>query len=143
MVVAPRVVRRERAALVVVGAGPTRLLAAGCVERADGAVEAELRERLGLARARAEAGAPEQALRLRGAERPLVGGDRGTAPYLEYRAGAPSRFSPERVKAPPERGLSVVLRARADIPTTEPPEPARRPVPLGSHPAQAPPLASS
>ena len=50
------------------GVGPTSFSGPGVEERVDGAVEPELRERLGLARARAEAGTPEQPLGLRRAE---------------------------------------------------------------------------
>ena len=62
MVVTPRVVRRERPPLVVLRRRADELLPVGIRQRVDGAVEAELRERLRLALARAEAGAPEQPL---------------------------------------------------------------------------------
>ncbi len=62
MVVAPRVVRRERPSLVVVRRVSDELLASGIRQRVDGAVEAEPRERLRLTPARAEAGTPEQPL---------------------------------------------------------------------------------
>src|SRR5207247_1838912 len=47
---------------------------AGMRQRVDGAVEPELGQALGLTRARAEAGAPEEALGLRLAERSTVNG---------------------------------------------------------------------
>ena len=58
------------------GFGPDELLVARVDERVHRAVEPELRERLGLALARAEAGTPEQALGLRLSERTTVDGER-------------------------------------------------------------------
>ena len=75
MIVAPGVGGRERAALVVVRSRADPLLAARMRQRANGAVEAELRERRGLALARAEAGTPEQALGLFTPKGPLVDGN--------------------------------------------------------------------
>ena len=54
----------ERAALVVVGRRPDPALARRVGERADGTVETEPGEARGLAAARPETGAPEQALGL-------------------------------------------------------------------------------
>ena len=72
VVVAPRVVRRERAALLVFRRRADELLRPGMRQRMDGAVEPELRERVGLALARAEAGTPKQPLSLSGSERARV-----------------------------------------------------------------------
>ena len=71
VVVAPGVARSEPAALVVARLGADELLATRPGERVDGVLEPELRQRLGLAGPRAEAGAPEQALGLRAPERSL------------------------------------------------------------------------
>ena len=74
MVVAPGVGGRERPALRVVRGRADELLRPRVHELGDGAVQAELRERLGLAGARPEARAPEQPFGLRHAEFPPVGG---------------------------------------------------------------------
>ena len=74
MVVPPRVAGSERPALRVVRGGADESLAARMHERLDRAVQAELRQRLGLPRARPEAGAPEQPFGLRHVELPAVGG---------------------------------------------------------------------
>ncbi len=77
VVVTPRVPRGEPSALGVLRRGPGHALAGRAGQGQDGAVEPELRERPGLTRARAEAGAPEQALRLGRPERTTVRGDGG------------------------------------------------------------------
>ncbi len=81
LVVPPRVVGSERATLVVVRARTAQPLAGGMRQRADGAVEPELRERLGLARTRAEPRSPEEPLGLRLAEASSVHRD-GHTPAL-------------------------------------------------------------
>ena len=75
-VVAPLVVGRERVVAVHRRRAVHRRAAGRAGERQHGLLEAELGELGGLARARAEAGAPQQALGLRGAERPGVDRDR-------------------------------------------------------------------
>ena len=90
VVVAPRVVRRERAVVVVRGRGADEALARRAGQRADGAVEAELREALGLAWARPEAGAPEQPLGLRGPE--VAPDRRGLWEYGEKAARPMTKF---------------------------------------------------
>ena len=75
VIVAPRRVRRQRMALVVVRLRADEPLEARVDEGVHGAGEPELRERLGLALARAEAGAPEQTLGLGLSERTTI--DRG------------------------------------------------------------------
>ena len=75
MVVAPGVAGSERAALLVAGRGADELSAARPGQRVDGGVEPELRERVGFAAPRPEAGAPEQALGLRAPERSFVDGN--------------------------------------------------------------------
>src|SRR4051794_3182891 len=80
MVVPPGVGRCERAALFVVRPRADELLRPRGDQRADGAVEAALGERLGLTRAWAETGAPEQPLCLRYAESPPV--DRYSPPSM-------------------------------------------------------------
>ena len=82
---APAVERRSGSAAVVVRPRALQPVAARARERVDGAVEAELREALGFARARAEAGAPKQALGLRLAE--MDHGRRAASSVL-YRHGA-------------------------------------------------------
>jgi len=64
MVVAERVAGRDRTLLVVDGRGADKRLRSGPGQRADGAAEALGRQPLGLARARPEAGAPEETLSL-------------------------------------------------------------------------------
>src|SRR5207248_286521 len=76
VVVAPGVVGRECAALVVLRRRPDEALAPRPRERPDGTVEPERRERGRLTGARPESGAPEQPLRLRGPERTTVNGER-------------------------------------------------------------------
>ena len=68
---------RERVALVVVGRRADPALARRMRERVHGAVEAEPGEARGLAPARAEAGAPEEALRLGLPEAACIAGNRG------------------------------------------------------------------
>ena len=75
MVVAPGVAGSEPAALLVTGLGADELLRTRPGERMDGGVEPELRQRLGFAAPRPEAGTPEQALGLRALERSLVDGN--------------------------------------------------------------------
>ena len=70
VILAPGVVRREWMALVVVRLRPDELLPARVAERVHGTLEAELRERLRLARPRPEARAPEQPLGVRRIEAP-------------------------------------------------------------------------
>ena len=63
-VVSPRVERSQRTSLLVFRRRTHKPVRAGAGQRGDGALEAELCQRLGLALARAKAGAPEQALSL-------------------------------------------------------------------------------
>ena len=72
---APGVAGREPAALVVVRRRADELLAARTRQRADGAVEPELRERRRLALPRPEAGTPEQTLGLLASEGAFIGGN--------------------------------------------------------------------
>ena len=72
LVVAPGVVRGERMAVVVVRLRAPEALAARVGQLVDGAFEPQLRELLGLTRARAEAGAPKEPLGLRLAEAPSI-----------------------------------------------------------------------
>jgi hypothetical protein len=65
VVVPPGVGGCERVAVGIVRLRTDQMLEPRVEERMHGAVETLLRERLGLARARAEAGAPKQPLRLR------------------------------------------------------------------------------
>jgi len=72
VVVPPRVVRRERARLVVLRRRADEVLAARIRQRLHGAVESEVRQCFRFALARAEAGTPEQPLSLSGAERARI-----------------------------------------------------------------------
>jgi hypothetical protein len=72
VVVAPGIGGREWMALRVVRRRADEVLEAGIDERVDGLREPELRQRLGLARARAETGTPEQPFGLRHIETPPV-----------------------------------------------------------------------
>jgi hypothetical protein len=74
LVVAPAVEGREGAAVAVVRPRALQPVAAGPRERVHGTLEPEPGQPLGLAAARAEAGAPEEALGLRLAERSAVNG---------------------------------------------------------------------
>ena len=65
------VVRRERVPLLVVRRRTDEVFGAGMGQSVNSAFEAELGERLRLAVARPKAGAPQEALRLRDAERLL------------------------------------------------------------------------
>jgi hypothetical protein len=102
VVVPPRVVRRERTPLLVVRRVPDELLEAGIRQRMDRAVEAELRERLRLAPPRPEAGAPEEALRLRGTERTAVCRNSG---HSQVRWPPAAILSPRDTKRAPEGAL--------------------------------------
>jgi hypothetical protein len=75
MIVAPGVGGSEAAALVVVRNRADELLAPWVRQRANGAVEAELRKCRSLSLARPEAGTPEQALGLFTPKGPLVDGN--------------------------------------------------------------------
>ena len=75
VVVAPRVDRRDRVAVVVDGLRPDQAVARRMGQRVDGAVEALLREPLLLSRARAETGTPEQPFGLFRAEVASVDGN--------------------------------------------------------------------
>ena len=75
VVVAPGVGRRDRVPVVVLGRVPDEPLALRMGQQANGAVEAFLRERLGLARSRPETGTPEQALGLSRAEAASINGN--------------------------------------------------------------------
>ena len=75
VVVAPGVAGREPPAPVVAGSGPDEPLSARPDQRMDGVAEPELRERLGLAGPRPEAGTPEQALSVLAPERALIDGN--------------------------------------------------------------------
>src|SRR5438105_3438790 len=74
LVVAPGVVRRERAAVVVVRLGAAQALAPWVRQGVDGVLEAVLGQALGLTGAWAETGAPKEALGLRLAEPSAVDG---------------------------------------------------------------------
>ena len=89
VVVAPEVGRRDRVAVLVrrVGAGEGRP-AGGTGECRDRAVQPHRRERLRVARRRAEAGAPEQPLRLANAEGTGVDRDRAGEPEAAGGVGA-------------------------------------------------------
>ena len=106
MIVAPGVGGRERAALVVVRSRADPLLAARMRQRANGAVEAQLRERRGLSLARAEAGTPEQALGLftpKGLPRGLRG--------ARWAAGFLKRYRDETVFVSPPQFVQRTLIA--------------------------------
>ena len=75
VIVAPGIGRSERPALVVTWRRADELLAARMCQRADSAVEAELRHCCDLALAGAEARTPEQALGLHLPKGPLVDGN--------------------------------------------------------------------
>ena len=75
VVVPPRVEGRDRVPVAVLGRMPDEPLALRMGQRGDGAVEALLRELLGLARARAESGAPEEALGLSRPEAASIDGN--------------------------------------------------------------------
>ena len=125
VVLAPGVVRVERMALVVVGRGPDELLGAGVDERGDRAVEPLRGERRGLARPRAEAGAPEQPLGLRLSERALVHVHQPVVvhqpailhPWFGANAGRPSSpaapaASVDPVARPATRPLDLIVAGR-------------------------------
>jgi hypothetical protein len=79
VVVSPRVIGRERALVVVHGSGADEALAGRARQRANGAVETELREPFRLTWARPETGTPKQPLGLSGPELAPVDGDFGNS----------------------------------------------------------------
>ena len=87
VVVPPRVERGERAPLVVCRSRPDELLLPWIRERVHRAVETELRQRLGLALAGAEAGTPKQPLGLSDTEPSCVGGYQRQTLHRDHRAG--------------------------------------------------------
>ena len=88
MVVPPRVGGSERVAVGIVRLRADQMLEARIDERVDGTVETLLRERLGLTRARAEAGAPKQPFRLRHSELSPVDGNPHPRIVVSRPAGA-------------------------------------------------------
>ncbi len=95
LVVAPGVVRGERAPVVVVGLRALEPLAAGVRQVVDGAVEAHPREPLRLTRTRAETGTPKQPFGLRLAK---VSSVHGGGHAFALSAGSFRGLNPVRVR---------------------------------------------
>ena len=144
----PGVAGRETAALVVARGGADELLALRARQRADGAVEPELRERLGLALPRPEAGTPEQTLGLLASEGASIDGNphptelsagRGfpsASSEGQLRAASPCRLCGRRPSSERSSALRRVAAAEPDFspPCSEAPGSSRSSPPLLRHP---------